>query len=201
MAGYTQINLKDMIEELGEDRTKTILAGFSCPLNGDVEFFLKKKSIEFMKQGLASTTLVFVSYKEEPKLVGYYSLANKTINIKRDKLSKSLVKRLNKFCQYNSILKIHTMAAPLIGQLGKNFTDGINKQITGDELLKMACDQVQFIHKLGGGKVAYLECEDVDKLKKFYGSNGFVEFGKRELDGDEEHVKGKYLIQMLKYFK
>lgn len=201
MAGYTQINLMDMIEALGEDRVKAILADFSCPLNEDVEFFLKKKAIEFMKQGLASTTLVFVSYKKEPKLVGYYTLANKTINIKRDKLSKSLIKRLNKFCQYNSILKIHTMAAPLIGQLGKNFTDGINEQITGDELLKMACDQVHFIHKLCGGKVAYLECEDVDKLKKFYDSNGFVEFGKRELDGDEEHVKGKYLIQMLKYFK
>jgi hypothetical protein len=106
-----------------------------------------------------------------------------------------------KFCQYNNVLKIYTTAAPLIAQLGKNFKDGINKQISGDELLKMACEKVQFVQNIIGGKIAYLECEDIEKLKSFYFSNGFVEFGKRNLDRDEEYITGKYLIQMLKYFK
>ncbi len=51
-----------------------------------------------------------------------------------------------------------------------------------------------------GGKVVYLECEDVDRLTEFYSSNGFVAFGKRLLDRDEtETLKGEYLVQMLKY--
>lgn len=201
MSGYTQINLSDMIDTIGEDRTKAILADFSCPQNQDVELFLKEKAIEFMKQGLASTYLVFVSYRKSNKLVGYYSLSIKTINIKRNALSKTLQKRVSKFCQYNSALKIHTTSAPLIAQLGKNFKDGINNQISGDELLKMACDSVKFVQKIVGGKIAYLECEDIEKLKDFYFTNGFVEFGKRPLDGDEDYIRGKYLVQMLKYFR
>jgi hypothetical protein len=88
MAGYTQINLTDMICELGEDRVKTILSNFSCPRNPDIEYFLKNKAIEFSKQGLASTYLVFVSFKKSPMLVGYYTISQKTINIKKSVLSK-----------------------------------------------------------------------------------------------------------------
>lgn len=39
MTGYGLVNLKEMIEEVGEDRVKEILSAFSCPLNKDVEFF------------------------------------------------------------------------------------------------------------------------------------------------------------------
>ena len=45
MTGYGLVNLKDMIQELGEGRTKEILSEFSCPLNKDVEFFLHCKAI------------------------------------------------------------------------------------------------------------------------------------------------------------
>ena len=51
-----------------------------------------------------------------------------------------------------------------------------------------------------GGKLVYLECEDVPSLIRFYEKNGFYNFGYRLLNGDEqEKIKGKYLIQMLKY--
>lgn len=55
MTGYGLVNLKDMIQELGEGRTKEILSEFSCPLNKDVEFFLHCKAIEFARQGIAQT--------------------------------------------------------------------------------------------------------------------------------------------------
>ena len=45
--GYNIINLDDMLAELGEDRVKSILSDFSCPLNRDVENFLHTKAIEF----------------------------------------------------------------------------------------------------------------------------------------------------------
>lgn len=44
MKGYVLVNLRDMIEQLGEDKTKNILSNFSCPLNKDVDGFLKNKS-------------------------------------------------------------------------------------------------------------------------------------------------------------
>ena len=41
MTGYNLIALKDMIEQLGENRTKEILSDFSCPKNPDVEKFIR----------------------------------------------------------------------------------------------------------------------------------------------------------------
>ena len=43
--GYALVLLSDMLDELGEDATKSILSEFSCPKNKDVETFLKKKAI------------------------------------------------------------------------------------------------------------------------------------------------------------
>jgi len=39
MSEFFEINLNDLIEELGEDRAKSILSDFSCPINKDVETF------------------------------------------------------------------------------------------------------------------------------------------------------------------
>lgn len=41
MIGYSIISLNDMLDTLGEDSTKDILSNFSCPLNADVDFFLR----------------------------------------------------------------------------------------------------------------------------------------------------------------
>lgn len=201
MAGYKIVNLKDIIDELGENKGREIILDFSCPLNFDVENFLKEKAIEFAKQQLSQTHLVFSENKNKIVLVGYFTLAIKSINVDGNALSKNLRKRMAKFCRYDSSLKSYVISAPLIAQLGKNFSNDYNELIKGDELLKMACEKIKDIQKIAGGKIAYLECEDVEKLKYFYSSNGFVEFGKRQLDKDEVNdLKGKYLIQMLKYF-
>ena len=85
-----------------------------------------------------------------------------------------------------------------VNYLTKNY--GYDKLITGDELLQIACDTVKEGQRILGGKLVYLECEDVPSLIRFYEENGFCSFGKRELDGDErDKMKGQYLIQMLKY--
>ena len=90
--------------------------------------------------------------------------------------------------------------APLIAQLGKNYMNDYRKLITGDELLKMAIDKVSAAQRIIGGKVVYVQCEDIDILKKFYEDNGFVIFGKRRLDKEERgEMNGSHLIQLLKY--
>ena len=40
-------NLKDLLEELGEERVKEILAEFDCVYNEDVNYFLHEKALEF----------------------------------------------------------------------------------------------------------------------------------------------------------
>lgn len=198
--GYKQASLKEMVEQFGEDKVKDILSDFSCPKNSDVEKFIKYKAIEFAKQGIAQTHLIFSQYKKEIRLIGYFTLTIKQFCVSRKSVSSNLRKRLNRFGTYDENLKRYSISAPLIAQLGKNFTDKLNELITGDELLKFACNKIKLIQNDIGGKITYLECEDNLKLIEFYSSNGFVNFGKRQLDWDEkEDFCGQYLIQMLKY--
>lgn len=200
MAGYKQFSLKEMVKELGEECVKAILSNFSCPHNADVENFIKFKAIEFSKQNIAQTHLIFAEYKKKLELVGYFTLAPKTFFVKKGNLTSNLRRRVSKFGTYDENIKGYTIPAPLIAQLGKNFTNGLNKLITGDELLKMACDKIKAIQNDVGGKITYLECEDKPKLIEFYETNGFVNFGKRSLDKDEkDDLSGNYLIQLLKY--
>ncbi|XZJ90130.1 N-acetyltransferase [Clostridium perfringens] len=200
MAGYKQFSLKEMVKELGEECVKAILSNFSCPHNADVENFIKFKAIEFSKQNIAQTHLIFAEYKKKLELVGYFTLAPKTFFVKKGNLTSNLRRRVSKFGTYDENIKGYTIPAPLIAQLGKNFTNGLNNLITGDELLKMACDKIKAIQNDVGGKITYLECEDKPKLIEFYETNGFVNFGKRSLDKDEkDDLSGNYLIQLLKY--
>ena len=203
MTGYRVTNLRVMIEELGEDTVKSILSSFSCPQNPDVEYFLTKKSIEFAKNGWAQTHLVFASYQKQWVLVGYFALSNKYIKITTKYLGKAsgtLRRRIRKFATYDHDLKAYLLSAPLIAQLGKNFSNNYNTLISGDELLNEACRRIGKIQMELGGRFAYLECEDKISLRTFYERNGFCAFDFRQLDLDEvSKLDGSYLVQMLKY--
>ena len=64
LTGYNLVNLEELVLQVGEERAKEVLSDFSCPMNADVEYFLRHKAIEFSKQRLAQTHLVFTSYQE-----------------------------------------------------------------------------------------------------------------------------------------
>ena len=199
--GYKVVNLQELIEEVGEEFARDYLSKFSCPLNQDVENFLKFKAIEFSKQGLSQTHLVMASHKKKMVLVGYFTLANKTISVSSKSLSNTAKKRIGKFSIYYPQIRKYVLSAPLIAQIGKNYTDGNNKIISGDELLGIACDKVKAVQYDLGGRYVYLECEDKPALTDFYSRNGFYEFDQRALDKEETDLDGEYLIQMLKYLK
>lgn len=59
---YFYTNIRDYIDsnsdEVGEADLENIISDFSCPLNPDVENFLKKNAIEFTKQRKSVTYLV-----------------------------------------------------------------------------------------------------------------------------------------------
>ena len=201
MTGYKVVNLKMMIEELGEDHTKAVLSQFSCPLNKDVEQFIRSKAISFANQGWAQTHLVMASYKGEPVLVGYFALASKHITISSkifQSRSNGTRKRIAKFASYDPGIKSYILSAPLIAQLGKNYSNGYNRLITGDEILDIACEKISRIQYDLGGR--FVECEDKAALVDFYSRNGFCEFDHRQLDADEtDLLSGEYLVQLLKY--
>ena len=50
---YNVINLEDLYNSKGEKDTRNLFEDFECPLNKDVEYFIKNKAIEFSKQGIA----------------------------------------------------------------------------------------------------------------------------------------------------
>ena len=167
---FVEMNLSDILEQLGEDETKSILSSFVCPLNEDVEFFIKYRAIEFSKRTTAKTHLVFWQTEEtkEIEFVGYYTIASKVITVNKDEFKHEF-----------------TISAPLIGQLGKNFANGNNTLISGSDLLQLAINKVRTIQKEIGGRFVYLECEDNENLLSFYKNCGFKVFGSRKLDGEE----------------
>lgn len=203
MTGYKIVNLKLLLDETSEETAKSILSSFSCPLNEDVEEFLRFNAIEFSRQGLAQTHLVFASYKGEPVLAGYFTLANKYISVsaKSTVLSSTMKKRIKRFASFDLGTHAYHLSAPLIGQLGKNYSGEAGKLMTGDELLYMACEKVSAIQLDLGGKFVYLECEDKPALLDFYDRNGFVAFDRRPLDKDETGMTGEYLVQLLKFLR
>lgn len=199
MQGYLRINLKDILKIKDTEQVKDFLSNFSCPRNADVEDFIQNKAINFSLQGLAAVWIVFTSYREEYVPVWYFALSNKYFHIDTDKLSSKYRRQIRKFGNFDSEINKYIVNAPLIGQLGKNYTNDYGKLITGNELLDMACNTVKEAQWLIGGRLVYLECEDIPSLIKFYTQNGFYNFGRRKLDRDEkDKLKGNYLIQFFK---
>lgn len=199
---FVEMNLGNMLDQLGEDETKAILSSFSCPLNKDIENFIKYKAIEFSKRTTAKTHLVFWQTEDQKyiELVGYYTITSKVISVDRSALSNTEAKKLKSQGVFDETKQEYTISAPLIAQLGKNFTDGNDTLISGPDLLQLAVDKIHKIQKEIGGRFMYLECEDNEKLLTFYRNCNFKVFGKRTLDRDETDINGDYLIQLFAMF-
>ena len=201
MSEFKQFNLSNVLEQLGEERTKEIPSSFTCPLNMDVQIFCREKAIEFTKRGFAQTYLVYWQEGEEKEFIGYYTIAMKHFSVCKKHLSNKLFSRVKNHGTYNVATGEYVISAPLIAQLGKNFDRGNDTLISGSEILQMAIDRIRGIQREIGGKFLYLECEEKEKLLNFYESNNFVSFGKRKLDKDETNLEGIYLIQLLQYWE
>lgn len=142
-------------EELGEDDLLQVLSEFSCKKNKDVERFAKEQSIEFTKKQQSVTYLVFSM--ENAELVGYFAIAIKPITVNAALFSNTAKRKLARVSEINEQTHTYSLAAYLIAQLGKNYCNGANERITGDELLGLAIRQIQQLQYLAGGIVVFLE--------------------------------------------
>ncbi len=129
-------------------------------------------------------------------LVGYFTLALKPLTVRGETVSNTVKKKLLRVSEWDEKSDNYTMSAYLIAQLGKNFTNGADKKITGEDLLALAWDKIKEIQYLGGGMVTFLEAENEEKLLSFYRNNRFSQFDTRQTisDTDEAHE----LVQLLR---
>lgn len=200
MTNYLQTNILDMLEYIGEDNCQAILSSFVCPLNPDVEQFIRTKAIEFAKQKIAITYLVFVEDNGQQIFVGYYTLANKFVCVNSLSLSKTMQKKIGKFSQYDPKNDRFMVSMPLIAQLGKNYNESLALTMPGSELLTLALNRVIEIEHLIGGKTTYIECNNEPKLYDFYSDSGFIPFDERTVPSTSANNNEEVLVQMLKYF-
>ena len=198
---YIVFNIREYLngqnDDLGEDDLLQVLSEFSCEKNPDVEKFAKEQSIEFAKKQQSVTYLVFSS--EDAELVGYFAITIKPITVNAEPFSNTVKRKLARVSELNEQNHTYNLAAYLIAQLGKNYHDGANERITGEELLGLAIKQIQQLQYLAGGMVVFLETSNEEKLLSFYQDNGFQQFDSRlsETAGREPHE----LIQLLKILK
>lgn len=179
---FMALNIREYLENedgrLGEDKLMQLLSEFSCPLNPDVERFLKQQSIEFAKKHQAVTYLVLSV--EDAELLGYFSITIKPLVVKAESFSNTTKRKLARFSEINKSGKTYNLAAYLIAQLGR---------ITGRELLEAAIRQTQILQYQAGGMVAFVETENNEKLLSFYTNYGFKQFDTRHTVSyeDEPH--------------
>ena len=193
---FTIFKIREYLQDngIGEADLNQLLSDFSCPLNLDVERFLKQSAIEFTKKNQSVTYLVF---SDDAALVGYFSIAIKPIAVNANNFSNTMKRKIARVSEWNEETRTFELSAYLIAQLGKNFTEDVNLKITGQQLLEVAMTKVHELQYLAGGMVVFLETENNEKLLDFYNAvNGFKAFETREAVSSEK--ERHTLIQMLK---
>ena len=199
---FTVINIREYLknagdeEQLGEDVLRQILSEFSCGKNQDVEYFLKTQAINFTNKNQSVTYLVFAS--EDAQLLGYFTLTIKPITVSDEPFSNTARKKLSRVSILNEKEHTYSLAAYLIAQLGKNYSEGANERITGAELLALAMGQIELLQYQAGGMVVFLEANDDEKLLSFYKNNRFQPFDRRLTDKkDREPYELVQLLRLL----
>ena len=107
--------------------------------------------------------------------MGYFTLANKSLIIKKEKFEKFSKTQQKRFSQSGRILENGSCVVNsfLIAQIGKNYVLKKDKQIKGMEILNIAYDLLYQVKKILNTKYIWLECERNKKIISFYEKFGF----------------------------
>lgn len=190
-------NILDLIEQIGENEVNLALSDFSCPLNADIEHFIKHNAVNFAKQKISMTFLIL---SENGDILGFFTLAHKPLVINAAdilQLSNTQKKRLKKHAKFDEATQNCELSAFLIAQFGKNAEIAEAQQIPGSVLMSFAIDTLCIAQHVVGGGVIFLECENKEKLLAFYqnAKNGFKKYSVRR-----SQEEGKEYIRLLRFF-
>jgi len=186
-AGVSLFTLLEIENTLGADKLATMVSRFSCPINSDVEDYLKnpKRAVNSSRRSSSVSYLVLNSQTSD--LLGYFTLMMKAYSVESKLLSSKNRRLVERFSQVNRQGKF-VVPVYLIAQLGKNFALPKEMQIAGVDLLKLAIDRFRNVKKNVGGKLVMVEREtNRPKLLEFYNKYGFKSWTRRinEEDGVE----------------
>ena len=171
----------------GEELFRKEVRDYSCPPNEDVEHFLKQTALNNQHMGISRTNLIYESDKQNPLLLGYYSLALQFLDLSNIS-SKSMRKKITGFKRENKL----GAAVYLIGQLGKNFNNHANHLITGREIFMLAMQDILEARKNVGGRIVVAECKNEEHLRNFYAN--VLKFQLIDNADDERMLKYMTLI-------
>ncbi len=128
-------------------------------------------------------------------LLLFFALTHKAIEVDGNNTSGTNRKILNRFAKADENGQ-YSVSAFLIAQFGKNDKFRGDSTIKGDELMDVALDILYDVQHDIGGKVVFLECEEIEFLLNFYQNdhNRYKPFGKRHSADDK-----KEYIQLLRF--
>ena len=191
------LNIREYLRQgqSGEEVLQQVFSTFCCNKNPDVERFLLEQSINFTKKNQSVTYIVLEA--EEGKIIGYFTITIKPITVNGDRFSNAVKRKLARVSEQDAENGFYSLSAYLIAQLGKNFKDGANEKISGEQLLELAVEKIKELQYMAGGMVIFLEAENNEKLMQFYEEkNGFKRFDVKEVrtNTQDRHT----LVQLLK---
>ena len=185
-------NILDSLKDDGEEFLKRFLASFSCPVNPEIEQFLKERAIDFAKRRLSITYLV--TDNDEGEFLGYFTLTHKAILLDGKDFSKTMQRKLTRYSRLDKQTGNYMASAFLLAQFGKNYGVDEGKCVSGSELMELVNDILLDIQWRIGGGIVYLDCEDRPNLISFYEDKGFQKFAERFSEEDNQ----KY-IQFMRF--
>ena len=176
-AGLKTFSLTEYEANIGGEGLNEFLDSFSCPINPEVEHFLKHKAVLSAKLSSSQTYLVCSDTTGE--LLGYYTLVLKSYSVNGAKLSSANRRLVSRFAEADDAGNFNA-AVYLIAQIGKNFAVAEKDRVAGGDLIANAPDEFRAIKKRVGGKLVMIEREsDRPKLLAFYTKNGFKSWTSR----------------------
>ena len=186
-------NILEMLDKAGEERLQPFLETFFSPMNPAIENFIRNRAIDFARRKLSITYLV--NDLEDGQILGYFALTHKAVLVSNSGLSNTSRKKLERYARLDRATGDYMASAFLIAQFGKNYGVENGGRISGKELMDIANDILVNIQRQIGGGIIYLDCEDNEKLKRFYINENFQWFGERFSQEDDQ----KYL-QYMRFF-
>jgi hypothetical protein len=167
------LTLLEARQTIGASGLSELLDSFSCPLNKEVEGFLKDESRAVHSSRMSSSVTYLALDSASSDLLGYFTLMMKAYSVKAAELTSAnrrLVKRSSELDAGGNL----TTAVYLIAQLGKNYALPEERRISGAVLLELALMVFRRTKEAIGGKLVMVEREiDRPKLLDFYNDNGF----------------------------
>ena len=167
------LKISELEDAVGREALADTLARFSCPLNKEVESYLKDASRAVQSSRMSSSVTYLAFDSRTNDLLGYFTLMMKAYSVRSDALNSANKRLISRFSEIDASGNF-TAAVYLIAQIGKNFALPEEDQVEGSELLMAAMDVFCETKSAIGGKLVMVEREaDRPKLLEFYNDNGF----------------------------